>query len=135
MTKTTQWSGKTIRVGDEVEVYIRGNVTEIGHSVLSINNFHYVSQSTIGIQSIRVVPKPLKVGDAVKSKAGSLLGGIGQQAYSRYLVKGEVLAIDEGSQQAWVRPILYSDAAGNAAGNASGRNATYNLAELERCDG
>ena len=122
---------KDMRVGDTLEVVIRSKVTNLSRPDLVYlkNNFFTVDQDDV--VSVRIIPRPIEVGDVVRSKAVSTLGGMRHQAYSRYLTKGEVLAIDEGSQEAWVSPILYN---GDTV-SPPRKNATYNLAELERCDG
>lgn len=117
--------GVKVAKGDEVVITLRGEVSWVGSDhVLSLDRHHVLNPAHHSFQCVRVIPKPIKVGDTVRTK--SLLGFQGQR---RHLDRGVVVAIDNYSQQAWVKPVTYGLA--SQALCETPKNETWNVSELE----
>ena len=115
------YNGVKVAKGDTVEIVLRGVVDWLrSDNVLSLDRHHVLNPMHGSFVSMRVIPKPIKVGDAVRTKSIS--------AQRPHLDRGMVMAIDNCCQQAWVKPIAYG-LAQNISGPA--KNETFNLSELE----
>ena len=118
--------GVKVSNGDEVVIMLRGVVSWVGSDqVISLDTHHVLNPAHYSFQSVRVIPKPIAVGDMVRTKP---LSGIGFGSQRPHLDRGVVTAIDRDCQQAWVKPIFYGIAQ-NLSGPA--KNETFNLSDLE----
>ena len=95
------WRGMLIREGDEVEVALKGRITEIGATGFYLGGT-YVHDISYVLKDLKFIRPPIKVGDRVKLAYRPTISAL-LQSDARFIVLG----ID--GSRAWIKQIGVHD--------------------------